>query len=152
MRATSPWQVVARLIWQREIAILQEKMSAAWAIDMNGFPSDLCDRLIEWGKRTSARTGFDEKLFIFVRKKETTKQALSHLLRNLARNWNVELPGGWDWLRPMDCVRVAEAENAATEIPTPTVEKRAPYVHEIYRSVLSPDFAEQARNLIEASA
>ena len=81
-------------------------MSAAWAIDMNGFPSDVSNRLIEWGQRTSVRTGFDDEgLFIFVRKKETTKQALSHLIRNLARNWNVELPGGWDWLRPLDCFR-----------------------------------------------
>ena len=128
-------------------------MSAAWAIDMNGFSSDVRDRLVDWGQRTSARTGFDDEgLFIFVRKKGTTKQALSHLIRNLARNWNVELPGGWDWLRPMDCVRAAEAENAATEIPTPTAEQRAPFVHEIYRSLLSPDFAEQARKLIEASA
>ena len=152
MRATSRWQVVARLIWQREIAILQKKMSAAWAIDMNGSPSDVRDLLVAWGKRTSAQTGFDEGLFIFVRKKETTKQALSHLLRNLARNWNVELPGGWDWLRPMDCVKAEEAENAAKEVPTPTVEKRAPYVQEVYRSILSADFAEKARRMMEASA
>ena len=142
---------MARLIWQREIAILQEKTSAAWAIDMNGFPSDVRDLLIAWGKRTSAQTGFDEGLFIFVRKKETTKQALSHLLRNLARNWNVDLPGGWDWLRPMDCVKAEEIQNAPKMAPTPTVEQRAPFVHEIYRSLLSPDFAEKARKMVEAS-
>ena len=142
---------MTRLSWQKEFAILQERMSAAWAIDMNGFPSDVSNRLIEWGQRTSARTGFDEGLFIFVRKKETTKQALSHLIRNLARNWNVELPGGWDWLRPLDCVRAVEAENAPKEVPMPTVEQRAPFVHEIYRSLLSPDFAEKARKMVEAS-
>ena len=136
----------------KRVCHLQERMSAAWAIDMNGFSSDVRDRLVDWGQRTSARTGFDEKLFIFVRKKETTKQALSHLLRNLARNWNVDLPGGWDWLRPMDCVKAEEVQNAPKMAPTPTVEQRAPFVHEIYRSILSPDFAEQARKMIEASA
>ena len=128
-------------------------MSAAWAIDMNSFPADVQSRLIEWGKRTAVRTGFDEGRFIFVRKKNTTRQALYHNLRSLARNWGVELPEGQEeWLREADAPVEKTVALAPKEAPMPTVEKRAPYVDDVYKSLLAPDFAEQVRRMINASA
>ena len=132
-------------------------MSAAWAIDMNSFPADVQSRLIEWGKRTAVRTGFDEGRFIFVRKKNTTRQALYHNFRSLARNWGVELPEGQEeWLREADVIKAKEVEKtvalAPKEAPMATIEKQAPYIDDVYKSLLAPDFAEQVRRMINASA
>ena len=131
-------------------------MSAAWAIDMNSFLADVQSRLIEWGKRTAVRTGFDEGRFIFVRKKNTTRQALYHNLRSLARNWGVELPEGQEeWLREADVIKAKEVGKTVALPPKEapiTVEKQAPYIDDVYKSLLAPDFAEQVRRMINASA
>ena len=133
--------------------------SFAWAIDFSTFPEDTKKHLTDWSQRTVSRTGFDEGRLIFVRKKKEQRTALYHNLRSLTRNWGVDLPEGSDWLHIVDLVK-AEDDNTtpsspevAMEAPTPAADKSASFTPDnIYKTLLPPDYAEQVRRMIKASA
>ena len=127
--------------------------SFAWAIDFSTFPEDTKKHLTEWCERTAVRSGLDEGRLFFVRKKKEKRTALYHNIRNLTRNWGVNLPEGSDWLHEVDLVKAEEdnatptSPEAAKETPT-TPDKSESYTPNVYKSLLPANYGEMVRAML----
>ena len=126
-------------------------MSVSWAIDTDMLGADVRSKIIDWAQRTAAQTGLDEGRFVFVRKRPTTRQAMCHNLRNLARAWKIELPEGCEWLHEVDLVK-AEDNVPRQETPEPANIERRVSTPEVYKSLLPPEYPDMVRQMLMVKA